>query len=171
MRVGIFEVKLTFDMLTVRGKQHSFSAHERVFLWKCQSFWDRKCLDLKGTRTPKLRINAECFNLLSYQGQTFAVPCFFNTGSGGIDIFEVKLTFDMLTGYLMASQSLPRYLYHNVFHTRPFETYKPIVTGYLECHNVLSENVSDIFVMSASLDFLRIKSVIFSYVMWWYRYC
>ena len=45
----------------------------------CESvkvFWDRKCLDLRGTRTPNLRIHAECSNLLSYQGQTFAVPCF-----------------------------------------------------------------------------------------------
>ena len=25
-------------MLTVRGKNHSISAHERMFLWKCQSF-------------------------------------------------------------------------------------------------------------------------------------
>ena len=25
-------------MLTVRGQQHSFMTHERVFLWKCQSF-------------------------------------------------------------------------------------------------------------------------------------
>ena len=63
-------------MLTVRGQQHSFSTHERVFLWKCQSFWDRKCLDLRGTRTPNPRIHAECFSLLSYQGQTFAVPFF-----------------------------------------------------------------------------------------------
>ena len=45
-----FEVKLTFEMLTVRGQQHSFSTHERVFLWKCQRFWDRKCLDLRETR-------------------------------------------------------------------------------------------------------------------------
>ena len=30
-----FEVKLTFEMLTVRGKQHAFSTHERMFLWKC----------------------------------------------------------------------------------------------------------------------------------------
>ena len=60
----------------VRGQQHSFSTHVRVFLWKCQSFWDRKCLELRGTRTPNLLINAQCSNLLSYQGQTFAVPCF-----------------------------------------------------------------------------------------------
>ena len=70
------EVKLTFEMLTVRGQQHSFSTHERVFLWKCQSYWDRKCVDLRGTRTPNLRIHDECSNLLSYQGQTFAVLCF-----------------------------------------------------------------------------------------------
>ena len=36
----------------MRGQQHSFSTHERVFLGRCQSFWDRKCLDLKGARTP-----------------------------------------------------------------------------------------------------------------------
>ena len=36
--IDIFEVKLTFDMLTVRGQQHSFSTHERAFLWKCQSY-------------------------------------------------------------------------------------------------------------------------------------
>ena len=72
----IFEVRLTFDMLTVRGQRHAFSTHERVFLWKCQRFWDRKCLDLRGARAPNLRIHAECSNLLSYQGKTFAVPCF-----------------------------------------------------------------------------------------------
>ena len=60
--INIFEVKLTFDMLTVRGQQHSFSSHERVFLWKCQRFWDRKCLDLRGARTPNLRIHAKCSN-------------------------------------------------------------------------------------------------------------
>ena len=63
-------------MLTVRGQQHSFSTHEQVFLWKCHRFWDRKWLDLRGTRTPNLRIHAESSNYLSYQGQTFVVPCF-----------------------------------------------------------------------------------------------
>ena len=63
------------EMLTLCGQQHSFSTHERGFLWKCQSFWGRKCLDLRGTRTPNLQIHAECSNLLSYQGQTFAVKC------------------------------------------------------------------------------------------------
>ena len=72
----IFEVKSTFELWTVCGQQHLFSTHERMFLWKCQSFWGRKCLELRGTRTPNLRIHAECSNHLSYQGQTFAVPCF-----------------------------------------------------------------------------------------------
>ena len=62
-------VKLTFEMLTVHGQQHSFLTYERVFLWKCQSFWDRKFLDLRGTRTSNLRIHAECSNLLRYQAK------------------------------------------------------------------------------------------------------
>ena len=33
-------------------QQQSFSTQERMFLGKCQSFWDRKCLDLRQTRTP-----------------------------------------------------------------------------------------------------------------------
>ena len=31
-----FKVRLTFEMLTVRGHQHSFSTHGRVFLGKFQ---------------------------------------------------------------------------------------------------------------------------------------
>ena len=27
-------------MLTRRGQQHSFSTHERMFLWMCRSFWE-----------------------------------------------------------------------------------------------------------------------------------
>ena len=50
--IDIFEVKLTFEMLTVRGQHHSFSTYERVSLRKCQSFWDRKCLDRGGLEPP-----------------------------------------------------------------------------------------------------------------------
>ena len=58
-------------MLTVHRQQHSFSTHEQMFLWKCQSFWDRKLSrpGRGGLKPPKLRIHAECSNLLSYQGQ------------------------------------------------------------------------------------------------------
>ena len=34
----IFEVKLTLEMLTVHGQQHSFSTHERVFLGSVKVF-------------------------------------------------------------------------------------------------------------------------------------
>ena len=74
--IDISKVKLTFEMLTVCGQQHSVLTHERMFLWKCQRFWDRKCPDLRGTRTPNLRIHAERSNHMSFQGQTIAVPCF-----------------------------------------------------------------------------------------------
>ena len=61
----IFVVKLIFEMLTVCGQQHSFSTHEQMFLWKCQCFWERKYLNLRGTQTPNLRIHAEYSNHLS----------------------------------------------------------------------------------------------------------
>ena len=84
-------------MWTVRGQQHPISTQERRFLRKCQGFWYRKCLDLSGIRTPNPRSQSEWSSRWSYQTQTFTFPCF-NTGSGGIDIFVVKLTFEMLTG-------------------------------------------------------------------------
>ena len=66
---------LTFEMSTVRGQQHSSSTRTDVLV-KVTKFWDRKSLDLRGTRTPNLRIHAEWSNYLSYQGQTCAAPCF-----------------------------------------------------------------------------------------------
>ena len=48
--IDIYEVKFIFGTLIVRGQQHSFLTHNRMLLWKCQSFWDRKCIGLIGTR-------------------------------------------------------------------------------------------------------------------------
>ena len=48
----IFEVKLTFEMLTVRGQQHSFSTHERVFLRKCQNFETENASTWGGLEPP-----------------------------------------------------------------------------------------------------------------------
>ena len=56
----IFAVKSIFDPLTARGKQHPFSTQERMYLWKCKNFRERKYVDLRGTWTPNLRIHAEC---------------------------------------------------------------------------------------------------------------
>ena len=69
--IDIFVVKLTFEMLTMREQQHSFSTHQRVFLGKSRP------------------------NELS--GPDICCPMLLNTGSGGVDIFEVKLTFEILT--------------------------------------------------------------------------
>ena len=69
-------MKLAFDLLSVRGQQHSFLTHEQAFLWKYQFFWDRICLDLGEIRTPNRRIHAECSKHLSYQVQTLIVPYF-----------------------------------------------------------------------------------------------
>ena len=53
-------------------------------------------LDPRVTRTPNRLIHAECSNHFSYQGRTFAAHVL-NTDSGGINIFELKLTFELLT--------------------------------------------------------------------------
>ena len=41
------------NIWTLTWQQHSFSAHERMFLWKRRCFSDTKYLDLRGTLTPQ----------------------------------------------------------------------------------------------------------------------
>ena len=82
----IFEVKLTFEMLTVRGQQHSSSTPERMFLWKCQSFWDRKCLDLRGTRTPTFGFMPNALTIWAIRSRHL-LSHVLNTGSSGIYIY------------------------------------------------------------------------------------
>ena len=95
-----------------------------------KSFWDKPCVDPRGTRTPSPRIHAGCSNLLSYQGQTIAVPLLLNTSSGGKDIFEVKLTFEMLT---------VRGQQHSFStHERVFLGKCPNLGIHAECSNLLS---------------------------------
>ena len=59
-RCFFIKSKITFVILTVRRQQHSFSTDKRMFSWKCQHFWDRKCLGPRGNRTLNLWIRAEC---------------------------------------------------------------------------------------------------------------
>ena len=60
--VDILEVKLPFEMVTVRATAFIFW-HTNG--WSCQSFWDIKCLDLRGTRTPTFGfINVYMFHLI-----------------------------------------------------------------------------------------------------------
>ena len=71
-----FKVKLGFVMLTVRGKRHSFSTHERILLWKHQSFWDRKCLDLRGTRTLQPSDSCRMLDQFKLLGPDICCPMF-----------------------------------------------------------------------------------------------
>ena len=143
---GLFEEKLAFEMLTVRGQQHSFSTHERVFLAKCQSFSERKYFDLRGgTRTPNLRIHAECSNLLSYQCQTLAVPCFLTLTLtyryfwSKVNIWNVtcawtiSFIFDTRTGVL---GKVSKFLGQKM--SRPEGDSNPNLRIHAECSNLLS---------------------------------
>ena len=141
-----------------------FSTHE--LMWKCQSFWDRKCLDLKWTRTPNLQIHAECSNHLSYQGQTFAAPCFFKTSSSCIVIFEVKLTFERLTAHgqqysfstheRMFMWKCQSYWHRKSLNLRWART--PNLRIHAECSSHLSYQGTDLL------------SHGFEHWIWWYRY-
>ena len=82
---NVFEVKLTFDMLTVRGQQLYFSIQERVFLWKCQSFETENVSTWGGLEPPTFGFMP---NALTY----WAIKARHLLSHG----FEVKLTFDML---------------------------------------------------------------------------
>ena len=93
--VFILEVKSAFHMLTVRGQQHSYSTHERVFLWKCQSFWDRKCLDLRGTRTPTFGFMPNALTYWAIMARHLLSHVFLHW-LWRYRFFEVELTFDML---------------------------------------------------------------------------
>ena len=88
-----FEVKLTFEMVTVR--QHLFWIHDHIFLWNCRRFWDKNASIWGELETFGFMSNALTIWVLS--GPDICSPMFWNTGSGGIDIFVVKLPFAMLT--------------------------------------------------------------------------
>ena len=42
-----FLSKVTISMFTVYRQKHSFSTHGRVFLWRCQRFWDGKWVGIE----------------------------------------------------------------------------------------------------------------------------
>ena len=92
----MFEVQLTFEMITARATTFIFDTRTGV-LSKYQSFLDRICLDLRGTRTPTLRIHAERSNLLSYQGARHLLSHVFEHWLWRYRYFEVELTFEMVT--------------------------------------------------------------------------
>ena len=83
-------------MLTVRGQPHSFAIHEMMFLRKCLSFRERKCLDPRGTRNPNRRIHAECFNHWAIRAiQLLSYVFYYRLWRDRY--FVVKSIFEMLT--------------------------------------------------------------------------
>ena len=86
--IDIFEVKLTFEMCTVCGQQCSFLTHKRMFLWKCERFGDRKCLDLRGTRISNLRIIQNALTIWAIRAKHL-LSHVLNTGSDDIDCYLV----------------------------------------------------------------------------------
>ena len=86
-KVDIWNVNCAWPM--------AFTFDTQMFLWKCQSFWGRKCIDLRRGRTLNIRIHAECSHNLSYQGQTFAV-WWFEHWLWWYRPFQLKLTFEIL---------------------------------------------------------------------------
>ena len=83
----IFEVMLTFEILTVHGQQHSFSNHKRRFFRKCRRFWDRKCIHLRGTIEPlNFGFMPNVLTIPDIWARHFLSHAL-NTGSGDIDIF------------------------------------------------------------------------------------
>ena len=70
-----FQVKLAFEMLTARATAFIFDTRTDVLV-KVSKVLRQKLSRPERDSNPNLRIHAECSNHLSYQGQTFAVPCF-----------------------------------------------------------------------------------------------
>ena len=99
--IDIFEVKLTFEMLTVRGQQHSFSTHEWVFLWKCQSFGDRKCDSCR-----MLCINATRVELWMHDFATYMRILVPEAGISGRYVSNCILQFSVGCNYLSMSEML-----------------------------------------------------------------
>ena len=102
-------------MLTLHEQQLSFSTHERVFLRKCQSFWDRKCLDLRGTPTTNLRIVEGNVSKYIYMYVDNFSNVIIQTGQleWSIWAFFTQLGVDMLP-----SRNTTTCLYHNKIITR-----------------------------------------------------
>ena len=102
----LFKVKSTFEMLTVRGQQHWFSTHEWMFLWMCQSFWDTKCFDLRGSN-PQPSDSCRMLKPFEPSGSEICWPMFLNTGSGPrvCPHFQYYLWFKQMLTYAELSGS------------------------------------------------------------------
>ena len=66
---------IAFHMSSMRGQQHWFFIHQRMFVRYCRRFRDRKCLDPRGIWTRTLD-SYRMLHYFSYVDHIFAIPCF-----------------------------------------------------------------------------------------------
>ena len=89
-----------------RATAFIFDTRTGVFV-KVSKILRQKMSRPEGDSNPNLRIHAECSNLLSYQGQTFAVPCFEHC-SGAIDIRKYTACWHALMAKISCRWKNPR---------------------------------------------------------------
>ena len=123
----IFEVMLTFELLTVRGQQHSFLPTNGC---SCESVkvFDTENVSTWGALEPPtfgFMPNALAIGL---SGPEICCPMFLNTGSDGTDILEVMVTFEKLT-VRWQQHSFPTHERMFLWNCQSFET-ENVSTGW-----------------------------------------
>ena len=83
-KIAFFEAKLIFEISIERGRQHSFSTHERMLLRKCRSFETENVSTQGGREPPTFGIMPNAFIISALRARLFAAPVL-NTGFGGTD--------------------------------------------------------------------------------------
>ena len=77
-------------MLNVWGQQHLILTHERMFFWKCRSFWDTNVSNWGGLELPTFGFMPNALLIWAIRAKHFLVHVS-NTGPGGMDIFLSKI--------------------------------------------------------------------------------
>ena len=94
--IYIYEVKLTFEMLTVRGNSIHFRHTNGCSFESVKVFETENVSTWGGIEPATFGFMPNALTYCAIMAKHL-LSMFVNTGSGGIDIFEVKLTFEMLT--------------------------------------------------------------------------
>ena len=92
---GYFLSEVNIEMLSMRGQQHSFSTHERMFFMKVSKFLRQKMSRPEGGSNPQPSDLWRMLQSFELSGPDICCLMHLNTVFGGIDSYEVKLTFEM----------------------------------------------------------------------------
>ena len=84
-------VKLIYEMYTVHRHQCLFSTRERIFLGKCRSCWNKKCLE-QGELNPQPSDSCRMLYHLSYRVPHISQSNVFRTLALTISIFSQRCT-------------------------------------------------------------------------------